>query len=193
MKKKIGLNDAIVIPNGVNFMMFKPMNKQEALKKTGFDPNKKNVIFIANNVDYSVKNYSLAREAIKLLNDDKLELIAVSGVEHSALVYYYNSADLLLLTSFFEGSSNVIKEAMACNCPVVSTDVGDVRDVLGKTKGCYVCSFDEKDVRKKILSAIMCDRTNGRDDISFLNDEIIAKKIISIYKTVITRLTILEN
>ena len=52
---------------------------------------------------------------------------------------------------------------MACNCPIVSTDVGDVRDVISKTNGCYISSFDPEDVAEKIILAIKHERrTNGR-------------------------------
>ena len=75
----------------------------------------------------------------------------------------------MILTSFSEGSPQIIKESMACNCPIVSTDVGDVRDVIGETEGCYICSYDPKDVADKIKLALTYSeekgRTNGRKRI----------------------------
>src|SRR4030042_4531165 len=104
------------------------------------------------------------------------------------IIHYLNAADVLLLTSFHEGSPNVIKEAMACNCPVVSTDVGDVRWVVGNTSGYYISSFDPGELAEKIKLAIVFRekhrQTNGRDRISELglDSETVAKKIIDVYK-----------
>ena len=105
---------------------------------------------------------------------------------------YYNSADLLLLTSFHEGSPNVIKEAMACNCPIVSTDVGDVKRLFGEYTRClYIHSFDPIDVAEKIKqassSAKKHGQTNGRERIIELglDSNTIAEKIIEVYNEVL--------
>ena len=101
---------------------------------------------------------------------------------------YFNASDLVLLTSFWEGSPNVIKEAMACNVPIVSTDVGDVKEVIGKTEGCYITSFDPEDVAEKIKLALKFGkRTTGIEDIKHLESSLIAKKIIKIYKSVLEK------
>ena len=112
---------------------------------------------------------------------------------YELITYYMNAADVLLLTSLWEGSPNVIKEAMACNCPIVSTDVGDVRWVFGETEGCYLTSFDPEDVADKIKLALVFaeekNRTNGRKRIiEFgLDTETIANKIIDVYKKVVLK------
>jgi glycosyltransferase involved in cell wall biosynthesis len=101
---------------------------------------------------------------------------------------YLNEADVLAFSSFMEGSPNVIKEAMACNCPIVSTDVGDVRWVLGDTKGCYIASFDPADFAKKMELAIhfsqVVGRTKGRQRIVALGLDMntVAKRIMAVYK-----------
>jgi len=104
---------SLIIPNGVDFKNFREINKEDALIKTGFDPDKKNIIFVAQDPDSEVKNLSLAKAAIHLLKNESLILHLVSGITFEELPYYYNSADLLILTSLSEGSPNVIKEAMA--------------------------------------------------------------------------------
>lgn len=81
---------------------------------------------------------------------------------------------------------------MACNCPIVSTDVGDIREVIGNTEGCYLCSFDPEDVADKIRQALIFSqtkgRTNGRERIIELGlDNIsVAKKILELYEKVVS-------
>lgn len=167
-----------VIPNGVNFQLFKPANTGEKIqsqKKT------KSILFVANPTRPE-KNYALANEAYQLLNDKSVHLDVVYNVNHHQLLNYYQQADMLLLTSKWEGSPNVIKEAMACNLPIVSTNVGDVSEVIENTEGCYLASFEPGDVTAKIRLALnFGKRTNGRDKISHLDSEFIAQKIITIY------------
>lgn len=177
---------AKLIPNGVDFRNFKSIDKKIALQKGGFSTEKQNVIFVAQDTSSAVKNLALAQKSIHLLNDDSIELNLISGKSFKELPYYFNAADLLVLTSISEGSPNVIKEAMACNLPIVSTNVGDVKQVLKNTKGTYICSFNPEDVAEKIKLALdFGERTSGREKISHLSSEVIAKQIISLYKSVI--------
>src|SRR5215210_1531358 len=90
-----------------------------------------------------------------------------------------------------EGSPNIVKQARGCNCPVVATDTGDIKWVLGETEGCYVTSFDVRDCAEKIRLALNFSgkngRTNGKQRMAELglDSETVAKKILEIYKTVI--------
>jgi len=97
-----------------------------------------------------------------------------------------NAVDLVLMTSFTEGSPQFIKEAMACNCPIVSTDVGDVKDVIKNTKGCYITSYIPEDVATKIELALNYGKkTDGREHIKHFDNELIALKILNVYKKII--------
>lgn len=49
-----------------------------------------------------------------------------------------NAVDAILMTSKTEGSPQVIKEAMACNYPIVATDVSDIKYMLGGMSGHYI-------------------------------------------------------
>ena len=75
---------------------------------------------------------------------------------------------------------------MACNLPIVSVDVGDVREVIGETDGCHVCKRDISDISKKLGYSIFFGKTKGRDNISHLNSKVISEKILEIYKKVIS-------
>ena len=184
MKSSSGLIDAHVIPNGVDYKKFRVINRNAAIKKLGWIKNKKHILFAAN-PKRPEKNFILAKQAIKLLNN-KIELHYLNNVDNNIMPFYYNASDIVLLTSFWEGSPNVIKEAMACNCPIVSTVVGDVKNVIGDTKGCYLCTYKPDDIVEKIKLAFdFGKRTNGRNNIKHLNEKIVAEKIISLYKEIL--------
>jgi teichuronic acid biosynthesis glycosyltransferase TuaC len=92
------------------------------------------------------------------------------------------------MTSFNEGSPQFIKEAMVCGCPIVSTDVGDVSEIISQIEGCYLCSYDPCDVSQKIEKALSFNRrTIGRQRIIDLelDSETIAGEIYEVYKKVL--------
>jgi teichuronic acid biosynthesis glycosyltransferase TuaC len=188
MKKLLGLKDVTVIPNGVDMDRFRPMDEDEARKHTGYPENMKKVLFISA-PGRREKNYELAEKAMGLLNEPDTELKVLIDIANQDIPYYLNSADVLLLTSKWEGSPNVIKEAMACNCPVVSTDTGDARWILGDTAGCFLSSFDPADVAGKIGLALRFGaRTNGRGRIFELGlDSVsVAQKVKSLYERILS-------
>ena len=177
-------NNIEVLPNGVNFDDFFPMSMQEARRRLNISPGKKIVLFVSDPC-IIIKNFKLAENAIKRFNNN-IEFKILSGMSQTELNVYYNAADLTLLTSIHEGSPNVIKEAMACNCPIVSTDVGDVKEVIGDTEGCYITSYDPDDVAHKINQAILFNkRTNGRESIKHLDSNKLAKKMINLYREIL--------
>lgn len=187
MKTSLGISEVNVIPNGVDFNKFKPIDKSLALKKTGWDISKKHILFAAN-PNRPEKNFRIAKEAFELLANKELRLHFLNDVSNNDMPYYYNAADVVLLTSLREGSPNVIKEAMACNIPIVSTNVGDVKKVIGTTSGCYIVQNDSKDVKDKILEALnFSERTKGRNDMQYLRSDLVAKKIIAIYNSVLNK------
>ena len=75
---------------------------------------------------------------------------------------------------------------MACNCPIVATDVGDIKEVIANTDGCYLSSFDVEDVSNKIKNVLsMKRRTSGRENIMNLDNKLIAERIFSVYKKIL--------
>lgn len=179
-KKKLN-----IVPNGVNFIKFQPLDKKKARKKLDIDENVKTILFLSN-PDNPRKNFKLISDAKKFLKAKKYKIIKPFPISPELVPYYINSTDVLVQPSVQEGSSNLVKEAMACNCPIISTDSGDAVDVIGETKNCYITKFDPKDLASIIDIVLNKNiRTNGRENIAHLEINIIAKKIIKIYERVI--------
>ena len=187
-KRQLGL-DVPVIPNGVNLEIFQTREASAARKAVGFEDGKKYIIWCSN-PERPEKDWALAQAAVAQVND--VELVAVYNKTPQEVCTYMNAADCLLLTSVSEGSPNVIKEAMACNCPIVTTDVGDVRERLANLDGCYVVLSQASiakpqevaDALEKALE--FWKRTEGRKRIIEDRLEIkqIAKRIIEVYESI---------
>jgi len=176
-----------VIPCGVNMELFFPLNQSHCRNQLNWKQDKIYILF-SSSFDNPVKNFSLAQQSLDLLGDD-IELIELKNKRRHEVNILLNASNFLLLTSFSEGSPQIIKEAMACNCPIVATDVGDIKEIISGTEGCYITSFDSHDVATKIKMAIEFSktkgRTNGREKIQHLDNKLIAEKIINIYKKVL--------
>lgn len=178
-------NKCKIIPNGVDFNKFREIDKNSCRRKLSLPLNKRLILFLGNKDDPR-KNFYLLKKSISMLNDFSFELLTPYPTKSDLIPFYLNAADVLVMTSYLEGSPNVIKEAMACNLPIVSTDVGDVKEVIGNTEGCYICSYNPIDVAEKIKMALnFGKRTNGRENIRHLEINIIAKGVINIYKKVL--------
>ena len=183
MKRRLRISKAKIIPNGVDLNVVKPSVSQSD------DSSQKTVLFASDPAKY-VKNYQLAEEAVSMVGNYHVKLKVVHSVTHGDVIKSLNNADVLLLTSFWEGSPNIVKEAMACNCPVVATNVGDIEWLFENEPGHFISSFEPEDVAEKLTLALKFSdtykRTNGRKRVAELGlDSVtVAKKIISVYKDV---------
>jgi glycosyltransferase involved in cell wall biosynthesis len=183
MKQTLGLKKILVLPNGVDLNRYYQMGKDEARQKSGLNNKKKIVLFPAD-PDRKEKNFELAHRAVSIITEENINLVYLRDIPSDNTVYYYNAANVLLLTSLWEGSPNVIKEAMACNCPIVSTNVGDVKWIIEKVEGCYITSNNPVDIANKIRQALRSgNKTNGRKKIIELglDSESVAKKLKDLY------------
>lgn len=179
MKKKCR-----VIPNGVDFERFKPMDKDECRTRLKLSPAEKIVLFPADPADPR-KNVRLAKEAVDTMKNPGINFLTPYPVDPADVPLYLNAADVVVLTSFLEGSPNVVKEAMACNRPVVATDVGDVEEVLADSEGCFITSLDPRDAADKLKAALDFDGpTFGRRAIAHLDETLIADRITAVYEQV---------
>lgn len=154
------------------------------------EQGKKHVLF-SGAFDNAVKDPALAKQVVVLLPDAQLiELKGYNRDEVNALMYV---CDAFLMTSKTEGSPQVVKEVMACGLPIVSVDVGDVRERVSISdgqllEGCYVAKTREVDELAALLTKALAfgKRTDGRKNIeeAGLTNDKVAEKLIEIYREV---------
>jgi glycosyltransferase involved in cell wall biosynthesis len=180
---------SFVIPNGVDLERFitAPHRFRSGLElKTGIQY----VLFLGNPGDVN-KNFALAQEAVSLLKRNDVELINVFNKPQEVVIQYLNSVDVFVSCSFAEGSANVIKEAMACNCPMVVTEAGDANWLIAGEPGCYIASYNPLEFSKKLTLAldyaVMHGRTNARRRLSDLglDSDSVTERIMQVYGTVL--------
>jgi teichuronic acid biosynthesis glycosyltransferase TuaC len=144
---------AEVIPSGVDLSRFRPIDRAEARRRRGLPLVGKRVAFVAFAAERrAVKRLELARAALALL--DGVALDVIDGVPLEEMPFAYSAADALVLTSHREGSPNCVKEALACAVPVVSVDVGDVRDVIDGLTNCAVVAADPQKIADALGRAL---------------------------------------
>lgn len=177
---------ASLIPCGISLSDDQLQSRTEARKALGWKVTDKKVLFTSA-FDNAVKDPELAKAAVSLL--EGMELIELKGYSRGEVNRLMCAANCLLMTSKTEGSPQVIKEAMACGCPIVSVDVGDVAERTEGVEGCYVVpSREPKDIAEALKKAIAFEgKTNGREHIlsAGLTNEQVAKRIIEIYEDII--------
>jgi teichuronic acid biosynthesis glycosyltransferase TuaC len=186
-KDRLKCNRAEVIPSGIDLDLFRPMDKNEARKQLGLPQDRRLVLFAGE--PRPEKRLDIAQAAVALARqtDPLVDLVQLSGQPHDRVPVYMNACDALLLVSDAEGSPNVVKEAMACNLPVVSVPAGDVPDVIGTTDGCYLCRQDPTDAAAKLhLVLSQGKRTNGREKVGHLEMSVIARRILGVYGKVVS-------
>ena len=191
MKEKLGFDDAAIIPCGVDMKLFFPKPKKIARQILNL-PQREFIAIFPGSPKNPAKKYDLFAQSLELLKNEGLEIkgMILQEISHNEIPLYLNSADVMVLTSDWEGSPQVIKEAMACNLPIVSVDVGDVKEVIGNTEGCYIAERTPEDIARKIELILKRNkRTNGRERIKHLSLENVAKKIVNIYREVINKKT----
>jgi Glycosyltransferase len=171
-----------IIPCSINTDFFTPpINRKINNPPIVVFPSKKNRV---------EKNFSLFKNVVNLYElkySTELQIIELDKMSRQQVVELFQMADVMLMTSYSEGSPQVVKEAMACNLPVVSTNVGDVSYLLENVKRSYVVdTFKVDPLSEALLLSLYTDSSgiDGRDKLIKLglNDEAIAKRIYNIYR-----------
>lgn len=206
-------NKHSIIPCGVNMDDCHIIDPIAARQQLGFEDGVKYILF-GGGFDNLRKNYAILRDAVERIEHapwvsveggercGNIVCLEMKGLSRAECVLRMNACDLFALPSHSEGSPQALKEAMACNCPIVATDMADVRHLLGNMPGHYILrnphitkerwDADEKSVNE--LVALLQEAlkfkgpTNGRQRIIDLNlsNEQVAEQLLGIYKQVLS-------
>ena len=176
------------IPSGLDFALFRLIPRDEARRHLRLPLDKRLVLWVGKPTNPR-KRFPLAQRAMELLNTSlPADLIVGWGVLHTDMPYYMNACDALVFTSVQEGSPNAVKEALACNLPVVSVAVGDVPLRLHGVAECEVCADDRPETIAAGLERVLrrTQRSNGRDSLKDLDEAALTAKVIDVYRSVLT-------
>lgn len=184
-KKK---SDYSILPCGINTDNYKIMGKKERiLKEIGFNSEKKYILF-GGAFSNLRKNYPLLKRAVELLDRDDVVVLEMRGLSRLQVTKLMIACDVFVLPTKSEGSPQALKEAMACNCPIVATGVADIKYLIEGVVGCYICTFEPQDLANKITQALnFGKRTNGYQRIVELglDNAKVADNLIEIYKRIL--------
>jgi glycosyltransferase involved in cell wall biosynthesis len=178
---------AIVIPDGVDMDLFSPGRQDVARRELNWNPDARIVLFNLGD-DAKKKGFDLAQAGIEAARAriTGIELKIVQHVQPPQMPAYYRAADALLCTSLNEGSPNVVKEALACNLPVVSVPVGDVEQRLIGVKPSAVVPRDAEEIGKALADIFVSkQRCNGREHVTALALQEIAQRVIAEYRALL--------
>ena len=185
LPKFVNRSKVRIIPCGIDFNRFQLLDRKVCLDRLGWDPNCFNILFNGNSAD-PVKRPYLARRTIDLLVNElgiHAKLQELRGVSNDEVPIWLNASDAVLLTSLHEGSPTVIKEALACDLPVVSVDVGDVREQIQGIEGCYIALPTPADLAAKLALVYSgSSRVEGRQRMQKLSVENIARCLAEFYQ-----------
>ncbi len=191
MARVIAPVEAHVIPNGVDMQTFCPMPQSTARASLGWPTDRRYILFPGDPARRE-KGYDLASLVfgeVGTLLGEPVEMVALRGVPADRVPEFINACDVMLMTSLSEGSPNVVKEAMACNLPVVSVPVGDVVDLFDGSQGYSVAQRDAEALARAVVE-VLTHRppVDGRAALQRkrLDAESVARRLVELYTQVLT-------
>lgn len=174
----------LILTCGVDITLFKPI---PGIRKENF-------VLFGGRAGKAVKNYPLAKNALEYYNQhlatdhEQLELVELKEKTREEVVLLMNASQALLITSHYEGSSQVLKEAMACNCPVIAVNVGSVPDLISlESHAGIIVKREDKHIAEALQKIIKSNYNDGRKELEQHNISLkhVAQRLITIYKTVL--------
>jgi glycosyltransferase involved in cell wall biosynthesis len=174
-----------VIPTGVNLKLFQPQPKEQARAILGWEQQVPIVLFHGGSRP-RLKGAQFVQAAVRaaeVIINHPIQLVNLNGeVPCEVVPNWLNACDCVAVASLQEGSPNIVKEALACNVPVVTTDVGDVAERLQGVRPSKVVRRDVTEFGAALASVLMEKRaSNGREKIVALSEQDVALAIRSVY------------
>jgi teichuronic acid biosynthesis glycosyltransferase TuaC len=185
MKALINKHPADVIPCGIDLDTFVPMDRDQMRRKHNLPNGKKLVLFPYNPARAYTKRPDVIQAAVDQI--DNAEMIVVYGKTSQDVAEYMNACDAFAMASSYEGSPAAVRESLACNLPVVSVDVGDVKDHVGAVPGCYMCERDPADMAARLRQVFASDKRleNGREYALRFSLKDAAARTVEVYNRVL--------
>ena len=178
-----------VIPAGINLELFRPGNMERSRVQLNLPLDRKLVLFVGDPMRPE-KRHSLAEEVVQIVaRSFPVELVTAGNAPHEMIPLYMNACDAMLITSSSEGSPAAVKEALACNLPIISVDVGDIRQRIELVDGCAIVENNEAGTIAVTLEGILRQnrRICGALAVCDMDEGLLARRVINIYKAAIVR------
>jgi teichuronic acid biosynthesis glycosyltransferase TuaC len=176
-----------VIPCGVDLQKFRSLERAGCRRRLGI-PLEARVVFFPNTPTGAGKRFSLVRAAFDLLRAAVGDAILLTGggIAYEDMPSYYNAADVILQASYYEASPTIVKEALACEVPLVSTDVGDTREIIEGVPPCVVCQDDPNELAHHARACLGARATGGPARLRALGlaAEQVAARVGEVYRHV---------
>ena len=181
----------VIIPCGVDLKVFKPIPKAAARERLKLAKDRKYVLFPFSPTR-RVKRFDLAQAAVQKLANQGMdvELLSISNVPNEEMPWYYNAADAMVLCSDSEGSPTSMKESLACNLPVVSVDVGDVREIAAGIAGVEIVTQTAESIAVGLRTVLQPPQGfvfQGRQGMHRYSQSQIAESIVRVYRGILER------
>jgi teichuronic acid biosynthesis glycosyltransferase TuaC len=178
---------AHVLPSGLDLQRFRSIPREEARRHLGLPLDDRLVLFVGRPT-LARKRFGLAQQAVEVVARTlPARLMLGYEVPHTQIPWLMNACDVLVCTSMQEGSPNVVKEALACDLPVVSVPVADVPQRLAGIAGCVVCADERPETIAAALEGVLRSgqRIAGRGAVRELDERLLTEQLIGIYRSVL--------
>ena len=176
------------VPIGVNMNFFKEISRKKSCRELGIEDKTYLLFCSARNLLRPEKRYDIFQQTLNIVRQrcaGEIEELVMVGEERHRVPFFFNAASVYVLTSDYEGSPNAVKEALACNTPVVTTNIGNVKEMLEDMEGCFISeSNNPAELADLTLKALEFERVKGRERLKRLrlDMESVAHTLVNIYE-----------